>query len=172
MFKKRQVKPGCKRRRDEAEEAVIEKKKAKADKVVPSRAVLIHDTKTAQHESELTNGPKNIKVFTVTDLQPDVCKEFFKNGFCGYGDTCKFLHIRDELVQKVPIEKRWKVEKKPLQRETKAGECPICKSKVQSPVETHCGHVFCKACCLGLFKKGTACFVCGADTHGAVQPVK
>ncbi|KAL0231567.1 hypothetical protein GEMRC1_010971 [Eukaryota sp. GEM-RC1] len=28
------------------------------------------------------------------DIQPDVCKDWLETGFCGYGDACKFAHIR------------------------------------------------------------------------------
>lgn len=33
------------------------------------------------------------------DYQRDVCKDFLKNGYCGFGDTCKFLHVRDEFAK-------------------------------------------------------------------------
>ncbi|KAG7884277.1 hypothetical protein KL938_002149 [Ogataea parapolymorpha] len=50
----------------------------------------------------------SIKTNTVIDYQPDVCKDFLKNGYCGYGDTCKFLHYRDEFkVVKNPKKREW-----------------------------------------------------------------
>ncbi|GMF17319.1 unnamed protein product [[Candida] boidinii] len=39
----------------------------------------------------------DIKANNVIDYQRDVCKDFLKNGYCGFGDTCKFLHYRDEF---------------------------------------------------------------------------
>lgn len=37
----------------------------------------------------------HIKDNTVVDFQRDVCKDFLKNGYCGFGDSCKFLHYRE-----------------------------------------------------------------------------
>jgi len=34
-------------------------------------------------------GPSNIRTITVTDYQPDVCKDYKETGFCGFGDSCK-----------------------------------------------------------------------------------
>ncbi|KAG0680406.1 hypothetical protein C6P40_004491 [Pichia californica] len=38
----------------------------------------------------------HIKQNFIMDYQQDVCKDFLKNGYCGFGDTCKFLHYREE----------------------------------------------------------------------------
>ncbi|KAG9039780.1 RNA-splicing factor [Tulasnella sp. JGI-2019a] len=35
-----------------------------------------------------------IRTVTLTDYQPDVCKDYKETGYCGFGDTCKFLHDR------------------------------------------------------------------------------
>lgn len=34
-------------------------------------------------------APTNIRQITITDFQPDVCKDYKETGWCGYGDTCK-----------------------------------------------------------------------------------
>ena len=30
----------------------------------------------------------------IMDYKPDICKDYKETGFCGYGDSCKFLHDR------------------------------------------------------------------------------
>ena len=39
----------------------------------------------------------HVKQSFVVDYQRDVCKDFLKLGYCGFGDTCKFLHYREEF---------------------------------------------------------------------------
>lgn len=44
----------------------------------------------------------------IMDYQADVCKDFLKNGYCGFGDTCKFLHYREEFKKvESPEVKDW-----------------------------------------------------------------
>jgi RING finger protein 113A len=38
-------------------------------------------------------GPSNIRQITITDYQPDVCKDYKETGFCGFGDSCKFVRL-------------------------------------------------------------------------------
>lgn len=49
----------------------------------------------------------HVKTNTVMDYQPDVCKDFLKNGYCGYGDSCKFLHYREEYKVAKKQPKEW-----------------------------------------------------------------
>lgn len=52
----------------------------------------------------------HVKQNYVMDYQQDVCKDFLKNGYCGFGDTCKFLHYREEFKKHDENEKKdWEI---------------------------------------------------------------
>ncbi|KEH19406.1 zinc finger C-x8-C-x5-C-x3-H type protein [Medicago truncatula] len=79
-----------------------------------------HDSKaTATLETETslegtggsTHGPlrpsTHIRVSSRIDYQPDLCKDFKETGYCGYGDSCKFLHDRTDYKSGWQLEKEW-----------------------------------------------------------------
>ncbi|KAI9455476.1 hypothetical protein BJY52DRAFT_1204997 [Lactarius psammicola] len=58
-----------------------------------------HIKKSQEVPKSMRTGPQRsnnstIRTVTVVDYQPDVCKDYKETGFCGFGDTCKFLHDR------------------------------------------------------------------------------
>lgn len=126
---------------------------------------------TQNNRSTVKAPPKSIRTATITDFQPDVCKDFHQTGFCGYGDTCKFLHIRDELRATKPVVKDWKVERE-CSIEDIPFKCVLCKQDYQRPVKTECGHIFCQSCFMRRYRaKKPTCFICGKDTGGLCVPV-
>lgn len=135
-------------------------------------------------------APTNVRTITVTDFAPDVCKDYKQTGFCGFGDSCKFLHAREDYKQGWQLDKEWekagsKKRDKPdsgkdaaaldgLTEEEKVLEgipfkCIICKEDYKTPVVTKCGHYFCERCAMQRYmkEKKRTCANCGADTGGS-----
>jgi RING finger protein 113A len=135
-------------------------------------------------------APTNVRMVTTTDFAPDVCKDYKQTGFCGFGDSCKFLHAREDYKQGWQLDKEW--EKAGKADKNKANDsqdnrtdeekmlegipfkCIICKEDYKRPVLTRCGHYFCEKCAMTRYlkegKKG--CANCGADTGGTFNAAR
>lgn len=137
-------------------------------------------------------APTNIRTITVTDFAPDVCKDYKQTGFCGFGDSCKFLHAREDYKQGWELDKDWEIGtkgKKPTAGVKKTAAdaesdsddaalegipfaCIICKQPYTNPIITKCGHYFCEKCALQRYKKNPSCAACGAGTGGVFNTAK
>ncbi|KAG7210354.1 hypothetical protein KM043_011890 [Ampulex compressa] len=130
-------------------------------------------------------APANLRATVRWDYQPDICKDYKETGFCGFGDSCKFLHDRSDYKL------GWQ-----LEREAATGEyndsgdeddkkyeidsdednlpfkCFICRSSFTDPVVTKCKHYFCEKCALEQYKKSTRCYICNVQTNGVFNPAK
>ncbi|XP_015602620.1 RING finger protein 113A [Cephus cinctus] len=130
-------------------------------------------------------APANLRATVRWDYQPDICKDYKETGFCGFGDSCKFLHDRSDYKL------GWQ-----LEREAATGEydnsgdeddkkyeidsdddnlpfkCFICRGSFVDPVVTKCKHYFCEKCALEQYKKSTRCFICNVQTNGMFNPAK
>lgn len=136
-----------------------------------------------QKQTGPLKAPTNIRTITVTDFAPDVCKDYKQTGFCGFGDSCKFLHAREDYAQGWQLDRDWEIRKKNPNAKThyktlenvanplrpKKGEeegteidkelekipfaCVICKKEYKNPIVTKCGHYFCESCAIGRYKK-------------------
>lgn len=119
-------------------------------------------------------GGNNVRTITVVDYQPDVCKDYKETGYCGFGDTCKFMHDRSDYLA------GWQLDSLPNSAARQAGigsddeaeeeeipfACLICRKPFTDPIVTKCGHYFCSACAIKRFSKTSKCFACGKQTQG------
>lgn len=134
----------------------------------------------------------NVRMITMVDYTPDVCKDYKQTGFCGFGDNCKFLHAREDYAAGWKLDREWEMsgngKKNPggtvvasANRDLLAKDddgvdlallekipfaCIICKKPYTNPIVTKCGHYFCEACALKRYRKDPTCANCSAKTYG------
>ena len=102
-------------------------------------------------DKKMQTGPiratANVRTITLVDYQPDVCKPYKETGFCGYGDSCKFLHDRGDYLAGWQLDKLDTSGGTMPEAEDDMEELPfaclICKQEFTDPVVTKCGHYFC-----------------------------
>ncbi|EIE80257.1 hypothetical protein G6F46_011810 [Rhizopus delemar] len=165
----------------------LEKKELdKRKKAEPKKEVL---------NSKMSVGPQrapaNLRVTARFDYQPDVCKDYKETGFCGYGDSCIFLHDRGDYKTGWQLEKEWEEAQKNGTRfgaadankyaisdndddsdEELPFACLICREEFTNPVVTRCNHYFCEACAIKNYQKSPKCFACGLATQGVFNTAK
>ncbi|KAI0400239.1 hypothetical protein F4802DRAFT_505547 [Xylaria palmicola] len=54
----------------------------------------------------------NVRMTTMMDFAPDVCKDYRKTGWCGFGDACIFLHDRSDMKQGWQLDREWEINTK------------------------------------------------------------
>ncbi|CAI2176295.1 15490_t:CDS:2 [Funneliformis geosporum] len=96
-------------------------------------------------------APSNIRVTSRFDYQPDICKDYKETGYCGYGDSCKFLHDRGDYKSGWQLEREWeemhgKLKKDPnaflVENSDEESEeelpfaCIICRQNFKNPIVT------------------------------------
>lgn len=156
-----------------------------------TKTVNWYDEDTKPKVGPTKTASSNVRMTTYTDFAPDVCKDYKKTGFCGFGDNCVFLHDRSDYKQGWELDRDWETAtqgKKNLggtivasANRNKANDedddeeamlenipfaCIICEQPYKSPVVTKCGHYFCEACALKRYRKRPDCIACGAGTNG------
>ena len=100
-------------------------------------------------DKKMKTGPiratANVRTITLMDYQPDVCKDYKETGFCGYGDSCKFLHDRGDYRAGWQLEDPSETVVAPVEEEEEEVPfaCLICRKPFTEPVATKCGHYFC-----------------------------
>ena len=117
---------------------------------------------------------RTIKVHPDVSVPPFYAYYNIETGYCGFGDTCKFLHDRGTYLA------GWQLDKLAANPQPAANDeasdtdsdeeipfaCFICRNPYTDPVATRCGHYFCSACAIKRFSKTPKCAACGAPTAG------
>ncbi|XP_006881625.1 PREDICTED: RING finger protein 113A-like [Elephantulus edwardii] len=125
-------------------------------------------------------APAHLRATVRWDYQPDICKDYKETGFCGFGDSCKFLHDRADYKLGWQMERELEEgryggqEDQNYEVESRQEEVPfkcfICRQTFQNPVVTKCRHYFCESCALRHFRRTPRCYVCDQQTHGIFNP--
>uniref|UniRef100_A0A3Q0RGY2 Ring finger protein 113A n=1 Tax=Amphilophus citrinellus TaxID=61819 RepID=A0A3Q0RGY2_AMPCI len=111
-------------------------------------------------------APEHLRATVRWDYQPDICKDYKETGFCGFGDSCKFLHDRSDYKH------GWQIERE--LEEGRYGANDDENYEVSSDEEDFLFrvHYFCEACALQHYRKSKRCYVCDTQTHGVFNPAK
>ncbi|XP_068157061.1 E3 ubiquitin-protein ligase RNF113A [Drosophila tropicalis] len=131
-------------------------------------------------------APAHLRATVRWDYQPDICKDYKETGYCGFGDSCKFLHDRSDYKAGWQLEMDHQAEKRGdcdsdgddgkyeihSDEETLPFKCHICRQSFVNPVVTKCKHYFCEKCALAQYKKSQRCIVCSQQTNGIFNPAK
>lgn len=145
------------------------------------------DTAKAADKYGPKRAPDNVRRTVLVDYQPDICKDYKETGYCGYGDSCKFLHDRGDYKLGWQLDRDWEEKmrrEKELAQESEEENseeeedplpfaCLKCRtqwkdfgSSLGDPVVTRCGHYFCEHCALKHNAISKKCFVCNQPTSG------
>uniref|UniRef100_A0A8C6NHU5 Ring finger protein 113A n=1 Tax=Nothobranchius furzeri TaxID=105023 RepID=A0A8C6NHU5_NOTFU len=127
-------------------------------------------------------APEHLRATVRWDYQPDICKDYKETGFCGFGDSCKFLHDRSDYKH------GWQIERELEEGRYGANDdenyevssddedlpfkCFICRESFKNPIITKCKHYFCESCALQHYRKSKRCYVCNTQTNGVFNPAK
>lgn len=127
-------------------------------------------------------APAHLRSTIRWDYQPDICKDYKETGFCGFGDSCKFLHDRSDYKHGWQQEREFKEGTYNQSRENYEIDsddedelpfaCFICRESFKHPVVTKCKHYFCESCALAHYKKSKRCYVCATQTFGVFNTAK
>ncbi|KAG0261212.1 hypothetical protein BG011_001253 [Mortierella polycephala] len=151
-----------------------------------------HIQKGEVTNSKIRVGPMrasgNIRVTNRFDYQPDICKDYKETGFCGYGDSCIYMHDRGDYKAGWQLDQEWEAEQRAkkmalihgLDGEAESSSddddevpfaCLICREEFKHPVVTKCQHYFCEKCALKRYAKTPKCAACQTPTGGIFNTV-
>lgn len=67
-------------------------------------------------------APSFLRSTTRIDHNPERCKDYYEHGYCGYGDTCIFIHDRSDYKSGHQLEEEYQRALKQRQKKIIAGE--------------------------------------------------
>lgn len=56
----------------------------------------------------------NVRITSQFDYEQDICKDYQRTGYCGYGDTCIYIHDRTVYKPGSKVENSWKKQQKKI----------------------------------------------------------
>ncbi|KAI0563019.1 Pre-mRNA-splicing factor CWC24-like protein [Gracilaria domingensis] len=137
-------------------------------------------------------APAHLRTSVRVDYQPDVCKDYKETGYCGFGDSCKFLHDRSDYKAGWQLERDWAEQEKKKRDAFLRGEdpdaeeanktkeeydkdglpfaCFLCREEFKSPIMTLCEHYFCEECALSRMEKDPSCPICKKQLRDTLNP--
>ncbi|KAF9969371.1 hypothetical protein BGZ73_008295 [Actinomortierella ambigua] len=147
-----------------------------------------HVPKREQTNSKIRVGPvrasANIRITNRFDYQPDICKDYKETGYCGYGDSCIYMHDRGDYKAGWQLDLEWEAEQRAKKaaliqglgdEESESSDdddddipfaCLICRQEFKHPIVTKCGHYFCESCAIKRYAKTPKCAACQQPTAG------
>lgn len=171
-------------------------KKPEVDNVATAERVDVGgETSTTKKKKPFgpMQAPAHIRTSVRVDYQADICKDYKETGYCGFGDSCKFLHDRSDYKAGWQLERDWTEKEKVRRERVQRGEdpdedsthetdakkdvdedglpfaCYICRNEFKQPVATICHHYFCERCALDRMKTESTCAICKKQLSGTLN---
>lgn len=76
-------------------------------------------------------APSFLRATTRFDYQPNLCKDYKETGFCGFGDSCIYLHDRSDYKSGWQLEKEWEEKQATKKRKLQELEAAMTKAKAE-----------------------------------------
>jgi RING finger protein 113A len=136
-------------------------------------------------------APTHIRTTIHLDVRPDICKDYQQTGYCGFGDSCIFLHDRTVYRKAAQVEKEWEELQEARRAAVARGDdpdavvvasrgkdsdvdglpfaCFICRKPFRVPIVTLCDHYFCEACAVKRMATDSTCAVCNKPLRGVLN---
>ena len=160
------------------EQTPIVTKKDNRQPEEPNKAALQAESATIKPMSMQQKPKYNVRF----DYSAGLCKDYLETGYCGFGDSCIFLHDRGDYKMgweldadferqqnKQPDDTSYEV---PQEVDESLAECTVCKKPHEKPrMLPECGHRFCSACIVNALKSKLKCPLCKVIVSGTLKPV-